>query len=148
MEERWHVLVVDNEVDICDMMRMALLATGSYRVTSVLRGSEALPVLDEDPPDLLIVDAVLPGMPGLELAAQALRRNTPVVIMTGHPEMMARLAESGCPHLSKPFRLDELLDSVRQAIAGAENNRRSARTSLDRLLADGSVRRTEDESGR
>jgi DNA-binding response OmpR family regulator len=57
--------------------------------------------------------------------------------MTGEPTMTATLESLACPHLQKPFRMEQLLAEARAAIEDAVANRRAVRQALDRLLAGG-----------
>jgi FixJ family two-component response regulator len=71
----------------------------------------------------LVADMRMPGMSGLELhrALRAAGRAMPTILITAHPEELARLralAAGVCCYLSKPFAPDELLDCIGQALAG------------------------------
>lgn len=114
--------------------RWVLEDLGQYRVTAAATGDQALPLLDSDRPDLLLLDAVLPGMSGIELAAHGVYRNIPVLVMTGEPGMDERLERVGWPHLRKPFHIRELVTEVQETIAQARENSRIIRASLDRLF--------------
>ncbi len=128
-----HVLVVDDQAGICELIRTLLEDTGEYRVSTVYNGEQALPLLDDDRPDLLVLDAVLPGMRGTELAAHAVERHIPIVLMTGEPAMGERLRELGWPHLSKPFSMTQLVGEIRQVIDDVNANLDLVRQSLDRV---------------
>src|SRR5689334_15690979 len=104
-----HILVVDDRPEVGEVVRRGLEELGHYRVSSATTGEEALPFFDMDRPDLVVLDAVLPGMSGIELAARAVCREIPVLLITGELAMETRLERVGWPHLRKPFRLDVLL---------------------------------------
>src|SRR5579859_7156036 len=129
-----HVMVVDNQPDIRAVVRMGLEDLGHYRVTAAATGDKALPVLDIDRPDLVVLDAVLPGMSGIELAAHVVHQGIPVLVMTVEAGMGERLARLGWPHLRKPFHLQDLLAEVEVTIAAVHENARTIRVSLDRLF--------------
>ncbi len=128
-----HVLVVDDQAGICELIRSLLEDTGEYRVSTVYNGEQALSVFESDRPDLLVLDAVLPGMRGTELAAHAVERDIPIVLMTGEPAMGERLRELGWPHLSKPFSMTQLVGEIRQVIDDVNTNLDLVRRSLDRV---------------
>ncbi|HKW52627.1 MAG TPA: response regulator [Stellaceae bacterium] len=128
-----HILVVDDRPDICAVVQMALEESGPYRVSAATEVLQALAFLDQDPPDLLILDAVMPGRHGFRLASDAAGRGIPVMLMTGEPAMNGLLDEVGWSHLRKPFHLPQLLAETRRALQQVEENLRMVRGSLDKL---------------
>jgi len=129
-----HVLVIDDQPPIRNVVETALEEDGAYRVSGVPTGDEALACFDADAPDLIVLDLVMPGMHGLEVAAHACARGIPVVLMTGEPAMAATLERLACPHLHKPFRMEQLLAEVRSALEDAAASTRLVRGALERLL--------------
>ena len=141
-----HILVVDDQPDIRALVQMGLEDLGRYRVTAAAAGDQAVPLLHSDRPDLVVLDAVLPGMSGIELAAHAIRRDIPVLVMTGEAVMDERLERVGWPHLRKPFSIKQLLMEVQATIAQAGENTRIIRASLDRLFhTSGDLQRVIDQ---
>lgn len=134
-----YVLVIDDQPAIRTVVQAALEEDGAFRVSVASTGDDALARFDSDAPDLIVLDLVMPGMHGLELAAHACARGIPVVLMTGEPAMTATLEGLACPHLQKPFRMEQLLAEVRAALEDAGANRRAVRLALRRLLAGGEV---------
>lgn len=128
-----HVLVVDDRPDICEIVQMALQESGAYRVSAATEIREALSFLDRDPPDLLILDAVMPGRQGFRLATDAAERGIPIMMMTGEPVMNEMLDELGWSHLRKPFRLPELLAETRRILLEATENLGMVRASLQKM---------------
>src|SRR5215472_14896653 len=63
-----HLLVVDDDAAVANVMRMGLEADGTCRVTIAPGATEALEAIDVDQPHAAIIDAVLPRIPGLVLA--------------------------------------------------------------------------------
>src|SRR5260221_9789295 len=127
-----HVLVVDDYSALCALLQIAMEESG-YRVSSAVTAGEALPLVDSDRPDVIVLDAVMPGRSGIELAADVSQRGIPVILMTGESCASQRLAACGWRHLHKPFRLDELRAEVRAVLAKAEHNLEMVRASLQRL---------------
>jgi len=133
-QQHHHIIVVDDQADIGAVMRAGLEEFGHYRVSTAVSGDAALPLFDRDRPDLVVLDAVLPGMSGIELAVHAVRRDIPVLLMTGEAAMQARLQSAGWPHLRKPFHLKDLVAEVEATMAQGRENMRLIRASLDRLF--------------
>lgn len=130
-----HILVIEDQADIGSLVQTALEENDAFRVSCASTGDDALPQLDAAPPDLVILDILMPGMHGLELAAHACARGIPLVLMTGEPTMVTMLQNLACPHLQKPFGLEQLSAAVRTALDDADENTRAIRAVLERLLA-------------
>jgi DNA-binding NtrC family response regulator len=116
------LLLVDDEVEFLEPMKARLERRG-IACTTARSGEEALAVLGAFPVECAVVDVKMPGMDGLELLRR-LRRlypDMPVVLLTGHAsvELGVQGMELGAfEYLLKPIELDELLDTVRRAVAG------------------------------
>jgi DNA-binding response OmpR family regulator len=134
-----YVLVIDDQPAIRTVVQTALEEDGAFRVSGASTGDDALARFDSDVPDLIVLDLVMPGMHGLELAAHACARGIPVVLMTGEPTMTVMLESLACPHLHKPFRMEQLLAEARAALEDSAANRHVVRMALHRLLAGGDV---------
>jgi len=112
-----HILVVDDERDVCEAVKM-LLAFDGHIVETASNGKEALAMFEKGKFDLIITDFEMPAMKGDELAAAIKARSPkqPVIMITAYAEM---LQSSGHPLkgidfvISKPF----LLENLRAAIA-------------------------------
>ena len=88
-----------------------MLAEMGYTVSEAANGQDALLMIDSGLPiDLLITDHLMPGMTGAELARIFLTRRsgTPALIITGYAEAIPLEV----PHLTKPFRLTDLAESL------------------------------------
>jgi two-component system cell cycle sensor histidine kinase/response regulator CckA len=110
------ILVVDDEKDIRSLVRR-LAERAGYEVAEAADAEEALAVLNEGAPQLMLTDIVMPGMSGLSLAAQAhvLRPGLPVIFMSGFTsQFQEELSGSVC--LRKPFRAPELLAAIQDVI--------------------------------
>lgn len=124
------VLVVDDEAHVCGLVQTALERDSAYRVTVALDGAAAVSLLEAERPDLLISDALLPGMSGIELAELAFARRIPVIMATGHDDMARALQHGGWPLLRKPFGVAALLHEVEDALGQSEANHRRVGLSL------------------
>jgi DNA-binding response OmpR family regulator len=130
-----HVLVVDDEPAICELVQLALEADGSCRVTRASSAGEAVALLQRDPPDAAIIDAVLPQVSGLQLASQFLDLGVPVLIVTGEPATRAKLEDVGCPHLAKPFQINVLVSETNTLLNEAAQRRAELALLLPRLVS-------------
>jgi len=130
-----HVLVVDNDSAICDVMRLGLEADGTCRASTATAVDDALRIIDRDPPDAAVVDAIMPPGPGgLVFASRAVDLGVPVLIVTGDPHTQMRLKSVGCRYLAKPFRLDALAAELRALIDEATVRRARLSTQLQQLI--------------
>ena len=118
MVARQTVLIVEDEDDLRRIYRDALSLAG-YRVRESRSGFEALRVIDNDPPDLVLLDLVLPGIDGFavrhELAAQVHTRHIPILIVTGSHGDHEHL-NVDCV-MRKPVTPEELVTAVRSCLA-------------------------------
>jgi DNA-binding response OmpR family regulator len=122
------ILVVDDDAAIRDSVRLVLDTAGIESVTAE-SGERALDTFGCGAFDAAIVDLMLPGMSGLETvhALRARSPGLPVILVSGSmmhgpgaPDMMRVAAElDGVTSLSKPFKLSDLLHTVRAIIADA-----------------------------
>jgi twitching motility two-component system response regulator PilH len=115
------ILVVDDTPALLDLIRKCLEEEG-YHVRTCLESRNAVQMAREDPPDVIMLDVVMPEVSGWEVLA-SLRTDpafarTPVIVCTAYvAEAMGRLAELKGPDqhlglLPKPFELEELIEVV------------------------------------
>ncbi len=117
------LLLVDDEVHILAALRRALRREG-WRLLTAETPQQALRVLDEQPIDLILTDQKMPGMSGLDLLADAVRRRPQArrVLITGWMESVPpeRLAALGVRALiPKPWDDAELKATLRAQLTGA-----------------------------
>ncbi|MFC0282715.1 phosphate regulon transcriptional regulator PhoB [Camelimonas abortus] len=119
------ILVVEDEEALALLLRYNLEADG-HVVETVARGDEAELRLQETPPDLLVLDWMLPGLSGIELCRRLrLRRETatlPVIMLTARGEEAERvrgLSTGADDYVVKPFSVPELLARVRALLRRA-----------------------------
>lgn len=130
-----HVLIVDDEPAICELVQLALEADGSCRVSCASSVGDALAMLQRDPPDAAIIDAILPQLSGLQLSRQFIDAGVPVLIVTGEPATRAKLEDIGCPYLAKPFPINVLVTETNALLEGAVERRAQLALLLPRLIA-------------
>jgi two-component system OmpR family response regulator len=119
MSDNGHILVVDDQQEICDLVQEYLTGEG-YRVSTAHDGPGMRRQLSQAPVDLVILDLMLPGEDGLTLA-RALRSESAIgiIILTGRGETVDRIIclEMGADdYLPKPFHLRELLARVKSVL--------------------------------
>lgn len=110
------ILVVDDEKAIADLIEIHLLAEG-FQVIKASNGVEALRLVEQQEPDLVILDIMMPGMDGLEVC-RALRRdrNVPILMLSAKSEDIDKilgLKTGADDYLTKPFNPLELVARVR-----------------------------------
>jgi DNA-binding response OmpR family regulator len=110
------ILVVDDEQPILDFIEMGLQYEG-YAVCVAADGHNALDKARREPPDLVILDVMLPGIDGLEVCRRLrAQSDVPIIMLTARGDVDDRVAglESGADdYLPKPFMFKELLARVR-----------------------------------
>jgi signal transduction histidine kinase/CheY-like chemotaxis protein len=116
-----HVLVVDDEVDLCDLAAIWLESLG-YVVTTAHSPAEALEHLACESLDILFTDIVMPGgMDGVELAEAAKRRrpDIEIVLTSGYALRLHEGVELPGPLINKPYRKSDLEQVFEKGSAGA-----------------------------
>lgn len=120
---RCSVLVIDDDGDVCEMLRVALTADG-YDVAAAANGREALVYLRSHAETCMIVlDLMLPRMDGTRFRAAQLRDRSlawiPVVVMSGSVDADRRARELGARRfIRKPLNLDEIRLAIRHIGCG------------------------------
>ncbi|MFT4191737.1 MAG: response regulator transcription factor [Comamonas sp.] len=130
------VLIVDDRPDNLAFLHDALDEAG-YTVLVATSGASALARATEMAPDVILLDAVMPGMDGFEVARrlkeQAQTSAIPVIFMTGLTEtehVVAAYAAGGVDYVTKPVRPQEVLARIAAHMRGARQARH-ARNALD-----------------
>jgi two-component system response regulator AtoC len=116
-----HILIVDDDEVSCQLIAETLEKEG-YEVDQAHSGVEALSLLRDDFPSLLIIDVRMPGMTGLEVTRTARERfpSLPIIVMTAFGSMetaVEAIHEGAFDFISKPMNLEELRKTVARALA-------------------------------
>jgi two-component system, OmpR family, response regulator MprA len=122
-----HVLVVDDEPRITEVLRRTLAYEG-YSVAVAASGDDALARTLERPPDAIVLDVMMPGLDGLEVARRlrAAGDNVPILMLTARDEIADRVngLEAGADdYLVKPFAPEELLARVKALLRRSQPER-------------------------
>jgi CheY-like chemotaxis protein len=120
LNPRHEILVVDDDVEIREMLRMALTDEG-YAVLCASDGAAALALLDEHNPNLILLDMRMPVMDGWAFARAYAARpgpHAPILVMTAAVDAARWAREVGArASIPKPFDLNRLIDAVAQHAA-------------------------------
>ncbi len=113
------ILVVDDEPTIVELIEESLRMDG-FDTARAYSGEEALDALSKDPPDLVLLDLMLPGMDGYEVCRQMQKdvrlSQIPVIMLTAKSAVGDRVAgyqKGADDYITKPFDAEELLVRVR-----------------------------------
>jgi two-component system OmpR family response regulator len=117
------VLHVDDDADIRFLVELTLDPSADLELSSFASGDAALEAALADPPDLALIDVMMPGMDGVALAAafqsSEVLRHVPIVFVTAkaYPDEVAKLRATGAAEvLIKPFDLGELERIIRDQL--------------------------------
>ncbi|HMB70148.1 MAG TPA: response regulator [bacterium] len=123
------ILVVDDEPPIREILKFQLENAG-FEVACAEDGAEGLQMVEERPPDLVLLDLMIPQMDGYEVCRRLKRdystRHIPVIILTARGELDEKLKglESGAnDYVTKPFSVPELLIRVKNVLSYSQSQR-------------------------
>ena len=133
------VLVVEDEPAIAELISINLRHAG-FEVTMAATADQAVSEVDRVLPDLVVLDWMLPGQPGVALAkrwrSQSRTRELPIIMLTARAEegdKVAGLDAGADDYLTKPFSTNELLARIRAVL------RRKAPEALDTVVSVGGL---------
>jgi nitrogen-specific signal transduction histidine kinase len=113
------VLVIDDDPDVRAFIAAALEEQG-YRVRQASDGREGLAALEREVPDLVVLDFIMPGLSGADVARRILDKHPsqPILFVSGYSETEAvKRTAPDAQLLAKPFRAEVLQRAVRRALA-------------------------------
>ena len=117
------ILVADDDRDILDMVSFILTHAG-YTVIGVSDGSEAIASIEADPPELAILDVMMPGLSGIEVLRRVRKNETVkdltvilLTVLSSDSDVAAGLAAGASDYVTKPAILSELLQTVQTFLA-------------------------------
>ena len=114
-----YILVVDADEKVINLLKINLSREG-WHVLSARDGDEALKIAEKDPPDLVLLDMILPDMDGFEVCRQ-LRRwsRVPIIVLSSRADTADKvkcLNLGADDYLTKPFGIDELIARIRAVL--------------------------------
>ena len=122
-----NILIIDDDAHINDIVSKALRSEG-YSVSSAYSGTEALLLLSQSKPDLVLLDLMLPGLSGEELLPQI--KDIPVIVVSAKTDVTDKvelLLGGAVDYITKPFDMKELLARI---LVQLRKNEKSAEKSL------------------
>src|SRR5690349_12346259 len=115
MQDRSHILIVEDDLLVCELLSAALEDT--FNTTIVGTSQEALDRLRLGGVHLMLLDCTLPDGVQDGLLPEADERGVPVVLMSGDPARMAAITNRSRPFVVKPFTIGGLIDTVESTLA-------------------------------
>lgn len=117
------ILVVDDEKEFTDMLAVRLQKTGGYETIETYDGEEGLKAAQEQKPDLILLDIMMPKMDGYEmlkrLKANETTRNIPTIVLsasTAFATIEKFKALGAKDFIMKPFEAKDLMDKIKRLI--------------------------------
>ena len=130
-----HILLIDDDALLVKSLAFTLTQNG-YRATTATSAHEGLALIDQDPPDLILLDIGLPDLDGLSVLRQIQKERTvPVIFLTARRRELDEVLglELGAEdYITKPYSEDVLLARIKTVLRRDEATRRSER-STDRI---------------
>lgn len=116
------ILVVDDEQGILDLFKKALSKEGCI-VATALNGQDAIKMVKDEDPDLVILDIKMPGMDGLETLRYIKKMNKKIIILMltayGTLDSAKEALKLGAhDYITKPFKLDYIKEVIKENING------------------------------
>jgi DNA-binding response OmpR family regulator len=112
------ILIVDDDPDMVEMLRFALHGEG-YAIRTAVTGREALRKALLSPPDLIVLDLIMTGLPGFSLC-ECLRSHSAtasvpvimVIVSSGEIPRLAGIEVGAADYIMRPFKIQELISRV------------------------------------
>jgi len=120
VEGKFNVLIVDDEQEIVDIMKVFLERQGGYEISTASDGITALLEVGRTKPDLMILDIMIPGVDGIEVCRRIkedANNRTVIIAVSGNTEHEKRILQSGADaFMSKPIDLERLQMEARRLL--------------------------------
>ena len=130
------IAIIDDDIHIGDMRREVLVQEG-YSVLRAYSGTEALYLLSQNKPDLVLLDLMLPGLSGEEVLPHI--ENIPVIVLSAKVDVQDKvnlLLGGAADYMTKPFDTKELLARITVQLRKAEQHGETKSLSVGDLVLD------------
>ena len=130
------IAVIDDDIHIGNMLSEVLSQEG-YRVLRAYSGTEALYLLSQDRPDLVLLDLMLPGLSGEEVLPHT--QNIPVIVLSAKVDVQDKvslLLGGAADYMTKPFDMEELLARITVQLRKAEKTGQATPMTVGDLSVD------------
>ena len=130
------IAIIDDDIHIGDMLREVLVQEG-YFVLRAYSGTEALYLLSQNKPDLVLLDLMLPGLSGEEVLPHI--ENIPVIVLSAKVDVQDKvnlLLGGAADYMTKPFDTKELLARITVQLRKAEQHGETKSLSVGDLVLD------------
>jgi DNA-binding response OmpR family regulator len=135
------ILVVDDEINICDLLKMELEFEG-YEVITCTDGAKALEIFESQKVDLVLLDVMLPSVNGFDICKQiTMKSDIPVLMLTAKTDIIDKVLglELGADdYITKPFDMRELLARIKVLLRRMSVNHQN-KGDTDYLLKNGDI---------
>ncbi len=133
MKEKPYILVVDDDPNISQLVKLYLEKEG-YEVRTAQRGDDAVNEFTRLPPDLMLLDVMLPGMDGYQVLRSVRKSSAiPVIMLTARDETFDKVLglELGADdYITKPFDTKELVARVKAVLRRSQGGEEEKKTDL------------------
>ena len=130
------IAIIDDDIYIVDMLREVLLQEG-YSVLQAYSGTEALYLLSQNKPDIVLLDLMLPGLSGEEVLPYI--EDIPVIVLSAKVDVQDKvnlLLKGAADYITKPFDTKELLARITVQLRKAEQHKEIKTLSVGDLVLD------------
>ncbi|OGW76180.1 MAG: hypothetical protein A2Z72_00710 [Omnitrophica bacterium RBG_13_46_9] len=122
MDEKW-ILIIDDEENFCEMIKMNLEASGKYKALTAYSGEEGIAMAKSTKPDIILLDISMPKMDGFEvlkaLKAHAVTSSIPVIMLSALDDDSSKMRASEMyseHYFTKPATTEELIAKIERVL--------------------------------